>query len=81
MTYYSAAEATCTTDGNAEYWYCAGCNSYFEDETYAVDEAEATAFDRQFPPKELVEDTPTQLRFKELCAMQKDYINQKQLER
>ncbi len=32
MTYYSAAEATCTTDGNAEYWYCAGCNSYFEDE-------------------------------------------------
>lgn len=44
---------------------------YFEDETYAVDEAEATAFDRQFPPKELVEDTPTQLRFKELCAMQR----------
>ncbi len=46
---------------------------YFEDEAYTVDEADAVTFDRQFPPKEFVEDTPTQLRFKELCAMQKEY--------
>ena len=46
---------------------------YFEDETYNVNEEEAAAFDQQFPPKELVADTPMQLRFKEVCAMQKDY--------
>ena len=32
MTHYAYAEATCTAGGNAEYWYCAGCDGYFEDE-------------------------------------------------
>ena len=32
MTYYPATAATCTADGNEEYWYCAGCERYFEDE-------------------------------------------------
>lgn len=48
---------------------------YLEDEVYAVNEAEAAAFDRQFPPKDPVAGTPTQQRFQELCAIQKDYIN------
>ena len=47
---------------------------YFEDEIYLVDEAEATAFDSQFPAKDLVADTPAQLRFREVFAMQKDYV-------
>ncbi len=25
-------EATCTTEGNTEYWYCSECNRYFSDE-------------------------------------------------
>lgn len=50
---------------------------YFEDEVYAVNEAEAAAFDRQFPSKEPIVGTPTQQRFQELCAMQKDYINKR----
>lgn len=32
MTYYSATAATCTADGNEEFWYCAGCERYFADE-------------------------------------------------
>lgn len=32
MTYYPATAATCTADGNEEYWYCAGCERYFADE-------------------------------------------------
>ncbi|MCD7847331.1 MAG: hypothetical protein LUG49_04810 [Oscillospiraceae bacterium] len=27
-----AKDATCDTDGNIEYWYCAECDSYFSDE-------------------------------------------------
>lgn len=47
---------------------------YFEDEIYSVDEAKAAIFDKQFPPKQLIADTPTQRRFKEVFAMQKDYV-------
>ena len=32
MTYHSAVDATCTEDGNIEYWYCDGCGKYFSDE-------------------------------------------------
>ena len=32
MAYHAAASATCTEDGNVEYWYCRGCNKYFADE-------------------------------------------------
>ena len=39
----------------------------------ALDEAEAEAFDRQFPPKERLAGTPSQLRFAEVCAMRRDY--------
>ncbi|MCD8309381.1 MAG: hypothetical protein LUD19_05935, partial [Clostridia bacterium] len=31
MTHYSAVDATETTDGNTEYWYCSGCGKYFSD--------------------------------------------------
>ena len=46
---------------------------YFEDEIYNVDEAAARTFDALFPPKERLAGTPTQQRFKEILAMQKDY--------
>ena len=46
---------------------------YFEDEIYQVDEATATAFDANFPFKERLSDTPTQRRFEEVFAMQRDY--------
>ncbi|MCD7728862.1 MAG: leucine-rich repeat domain-containing protein [Clostridia bacterium] len=36
LTHTDSVEATCTTDGNIEYWYCAECGKYFSD-------AEATA--------------------------------------
>ncbi len=32
LTYYSAVEATCTDDGNIEYWSCVGCGKSFSDE-------------------------------------------------
>ena len=32
MAYHSAVDATCTEDGNIEYWYCDGCGKYFSDE-------------------------------------------------
>lgn len=47
---------------------------YFEDDVYLVDEAAAEIFDRQFPKKERVVGTPMQLRFREVCAMQKDFV-------
>ena len=58
---------------------CAGAlenaaGRYFEDEAYLVDEVEAEAFDRQFPSKMRVVDTPAQRRFKEILAMQKNYV-------
>ena len=46
---------------------------YFEDEIYNVDEAAVQAFDAQFPPKKRIVGTPTQRRFLEVVAMQKDY--------
>lgn len=45
---------------------------YSEDDIYLVDEAAASAFDKQFPPKERLSGTPTQLRFKEILARQRD---------
>ena len=32
LTYTTAKEATCTEDGNKEYWYCSGCEAYFADQ-------------------------------------------------
>ena len=32
LTHVEAVEATCTEDGNTEYWYCADCDTYFSDE-------------------------------------------------
>ena len=31
LVHTEAKAATCTEDGNIEYWYCEGCNSYFTD--------------------------------------------------
>ncbi|MFR1632354.1 MAG: leucine-rich repeat domain-containing protein, partial [Oscillospiraceae bacterium] len=31
MVYHSTVDATCTEDGNIEYWYCDGCGKYFTD--------------------------------------------------
>ena len=42
---------------------------YCEDSVYQVDEGEAEAFDRTFPPKEKVSGTPGQKRLLELAAM------------
>ena len=30
-TYHAKVKATCTEDGNHEYWYCEDCNTYFSD--------------------------------------------------
>lgn len=46
---------------------------YFEDEIYNVDEAAAMAFDAAFPPKQRLSGTPSQQRFEEVFAMQRDY--------
>ena len=32
MTHYSSKPATCTTEGNIEYWYCSDCQKSFSDE-------------------------------------------------
>ena len=32
MTHYIGNAATCTTEGNIEYWYCSDCQKYFSDE-------------------------------------------------
>ncbi len=45
---------------------------YFEDKIYDVDEAAAMAFDMEFPPEERLAGTPSQRRFEEILAMQKD---------
>lgn len=31
LTHYPAVDATATTDGNIEYWYCSHCDTYFAD--------------------------------------------------
>lgn len=31
LTHTASKAATCETDGNIEYWYCAGCGKYFSD--------------------------------------------------
>ncbi len=31
LVYTAAVAATCETEGNLEYWYCAGCDCYFTD--------------------------------------------------
>lgn len=46
---------------------------YYENEIYNVPPGEVEEFDRLFPEKERLEDTPSQKRFKEICAMQRDY--------
>lgn len=46
---------------------------YFEDAVYNVDEEAVLAFDAAFPAKEKSTDTPTQLRLKEVMAMQRPF--------
>ena len=31
LTHHDRVEATCTEEGNKEYWHCSGCGKYFED--------------------------------------------------
>lgn len=45
---------------------------YFENEIYNVDETAAAIFDARFLPKERLAGTPTQRRFAEILAMQKN---------
>ena len=40
MAHTPAAEATCTEDGNNEYWYCTACDKYFSDANGATEIAE-----------------------------------------
>jgi predicted N-acetyltransferase YhbS len=46
-----------------------GC--YFEDEVYSVDESSAKEFDKNFPQKEIVTGTPSQMKFIKISAMRK----------
>ena len=46
---------------------------YYEDEIYMVDETASLEFDKQFPYKTPIAGTPTQLRFNEVIAMQREY--------
>ena len=47
---------------------------YYEHEIYNINIAEAEEFDRSFPKKERITGTPTQKRFEEVVAMQKEYM-------
>jgi len=42
---------------------------FIEDDAFNIDEAAAKEFDRKYPPKELRNDLPTQVRFRELIEM------------
>ncbi len=44
---------------------------YFEHPIYNVDETATAEFDKAFPPKPILQDTPTQRRFQEIIAMQR----------
>lgn len=45
--------------------------AYSENEIFAIDSGEARAFDAQFPPKEKIENTPSQLRFHEILKLRR----------
>ncbi len=64
---YAAALHACELYENA----LAGmAGRYFEDAVYfGIDEADTAAFDRNFPPKELITGTPSQRRFEEVVKM------------
>jgi predicted N-acetyltransferase YhbS len=42
---------------------------FLEDKIYDIDEKAAKEFDKEFPPKELLSDLPTQIRFSQLVKM------------
>ena len=46
---------------------------YYEDDVYNVDEAEAQAYDKQFPAKAIVTGTPMQKRFEMIVARVRPY--------
>lgn len=68
--YFAALQVGSLYDGALD----GASGRYFEDEIYNVDEAQVAAFDSLFPAKERIEGTPTQRRFAEVCAMQRDFI-------
>ena len=37
LTHVAAADATCTENGNTEYWVCSGCGKYFSDAEATVE--------------------------------------------
>ena len=47
------------------------CTKYYEDGIYNIDPVASETFDRLFPKKERIADTPSQRRFQEVVAMQK----------
>ena len=42
MTYHAADNATCTTDGNIEYWSCSSCGKNFRDEAGTTEVTDVT---------------------------------------
>ncbi len=51
LTYKAYADATCTEDGNLEYWYCSQCGKYFSDEdcTEELDDVVLEATGHTYP--------------------------------
>ena len=47
---------------------------YIEDEIYQVDKSAANEFDKRFPPKEIIVDTPSQKRFDQIVVMRRKAI-------
>lgn len=49
----------------------ASSGRYYESPIYLVDEAAASEYDKAFPPKPVLRDTPAQRRFQQISAMQR----------
>ncbi|MGM9537177.1 MAG: GNAT family N-acetyltransferase [Candidatus Onthomonas sp.] len=62
--YADALQACELTEGALD----GAAGRYLEDAVYEVDLDAAAAFDRQFPPKEPLADTPAQRRFREVAS-------------
>ena len=51
LEHTEAKEATCTTDGNIEYWQCSKCEKYFSDEACEHEITQAQTVTRAVPHK------------------------------